>query len=166
MLRWMPRIAAAVLALAAATAYADFTGKVVGVVDGDTLDVLVEKRPVRVRLAEIDAPEKRQAFGTRARQKLSELTFGKTATVRDHGTDWRGTRTVGHVLVDGQDVGRSMVAAGMAWAYPQYVKDRSLYDVEARARAEGRGLWADASPTPPWRWRAEGRAAAKAQAID
>ena len=164
--RWTPLIAAAVLSLAAATAHADFTGKVVGVVDGDTLDVLVDKRPVRVRLAEIDAPEKRQAFGTRARQMLSELAFGKIATVRDHGTDWRGTRTIGHVLVDGRDVGRGMVAAGMAWTYPQYVKDPSLYDVEAQARAEGRGLWADASPTPPWRWRAEQRTAAKAPPIN
>lgn len=76
------RAAALALIFAASSAYADIAGRVVGVIDGDTLDVLVDKRPVRVRLAQIDAPEKRQAFGTRARQALSSLTRRQPAESR------------------------------------------------------------------------------------
>ena len=57
----------------AGIARAELVGPVVGVLDGDTIDVLVERQPVRVRLAQIDAPEKRQAFGTRSRQTLANL---------------------------------------------------------------------------------------------
>lgn len=158
------RIGHACLYLALATAvpaWADLSGKVIGVLDGDTVDVLVNERPVRVRLSEIDAPEKRQAFGTRSRQALSAMVFGQAVTVEDQGLDWRGKRTVGRILIDGRDVNRAMVAAGMAWVYPQYVKDRSLYGVEADARSAGRGLWADKTPVPPWQWRAAQRAGAE-----
>lgn len=138
-------------------AWADFSGKVIGVLDGDTVDVLVDDRPVRVRLSEIDAPEKRQAFGTRSRQALSAMVFGQIVTVQGQGLDWRGKRTVGRIVFEGRDVNRAMVAAGMAWVYPQYVKDRSLYAVEADARGAERGLWADKEPIPPWQWRSAKR---------
>jgi len=133
-------------------ARADFSGKVVGVLDGDTIDVLVNQNPVRVRLAEIDAPEKKQPFGTRSRQALSEYVFRQAVTIRENGKDRYG-RTIGTVLVDGQSVNRAMVDAGMAWAYRTYLVDRSLLEVEARARSSKRGLWVDASPIPPWEWR-------------
>ena len=154
-------IAALALVLTASVAHADFTGEVIGVLDGDTIDVLVDRQPVRVRLAEIDAPEKRQPFGTRSRQALGEMVFRQTVTVQDQGLDWRGKRTVGRVLIDGRSVNRAMVAAGMAWVYPKYAKDRSLYAVEAEARAAGRGLWADKAPVPPWQWRTAERAPAE-----
>lgn len=99
------RIWHACLYLALATAVpagADFSGKVIGVLDGDTVDVLVNERPVRVRLSEIDAPEKRQAFGTRSRQALSAMVFGQSVTVEDQGLDWREKRTVGRILIAGR----------------------------------------------------------------
>jgi len=148
---------AAMLTIAATSAQADFSGLVIGVLDGDTVDVLVDQKPVRVRLAEIDAPEKKQAFGSRSRQALSAIVFKHEVTVIDHGADWRGKRTIGSIRVDGLDVNRAMVAAGMAWVYPRYVKDRSLFVVQDQARHQQRGLWADATPIPPWQWRAEQR---------
>src|SRR5207247_8066819 len=69
---------------------ADFTGNVVGILDGDTIDVLHDGRAERIRLQGIDCPEKRQAFGTRAKQFTSHLAFGKTVTVRVTGRDRYG----------------------------------------------------------------------------
>ena len=149
-------LAACALLLVAGIAHADFSGVVVGVLDGDTVDVLVAQKPVRVRLAEIDAPEKSQAFGTRSRQTLAAIVFKQAVNVRTAGVDRYG-RTIGTLLVDGHSVNRMMVAQGMAWVYPQYLKDRSLVDVEAAARASKAGLWADPHAVAPWAWRAAKR---------
>ncbi|WP_076999122.1 thermonuclease family protein [Variovorax sp. KK3] len=151
-------LVAAALAAVSLVANADFSGKVVGVLDGDTIDVLVDLQPRRVRLAEIDAPEKRQPFGTRARQALSGYVFGQTVRVLDDGTDRYG-RTIGTVVVDGRSVNRAMVGAGMAWAYRRYLVDQRLIALEAQARKGRRGLWADPGPVAPWDWRAQARLA-------
>lgn len=98
------RVIRAIVALALTTASlaanADFSGKVVGILNGDTIDVLVNKKPRRVRLAEIDAPEKKQPFGTRARQVLSSFVFDQVVLIRESGKDRYG-RTIGTVVVDG-----------------------------------------------------------------
>lgn len=117
--------AACALLFVAGIAHADFSGVVVGVLDGDTVDVLIDQKPVRVRLAEIDAPEKAQAFGTRSRQALAAAVFKQAVDVRTTGVDRYG-RTIGTLLVDGHSVNRMMVAQGMAWVYRQYLVDRSL----------------------------------------
>jgi endonuclease YncB( thermonuclease family) len=141
-----PRFLAAVaLWLLVGAAHADFSGVVVSILDGDTVDVLVDRKPVRVRLAEIDAPEKAQPFGTRSRQALAAAVFQQLVTVQTAGLDRYG-RTIGTVLVDGRSVNRMMVAQGMAWAYRQYLVDRSLLDVEAAARSGRVGLWVDPIP--------------------
>ena len=137
-------------------AHADFSGVVVSILDGDTVEVLVDRKPVRVRLAEIDAPEKAQAFGTRSRQALAAAVFQQLVTVKTTGLDRYG-RTIGTILVDGHSVNRMMVAQGMAWVYRQYLMDRSLLDVEAAARSGRLGLWVDPNPVPPWEWRAAKR---------
>lgn len=143
--------ACALLAVCSA-AWADFSGSVVGVIDGDTIDVLVENRPVRVRLAQIDAPERTQAFGTRSRQALSAMVFRQAVTVAEAGSDRYG-RTLGTVFVAGVNVNAAMIDQGMAWAYRQYVTDRSLIQLEAQARAARRGLWVDPAPVEPWLFR-------------
>ena len=143
--------ACALLAFCSA-AWADFSGSVVDVIDGDTIDVLVENRPVRVRLAQIDAPERAQAFGTRSRQALSAMVFRQAVTVAEAGPDRYG-RTLGTVFVAGVNVNAAMIDQGMAWAYRQYVTDRSLIQLEAQARAARRGLWADPAPVEPWLFR-------------
>lgn len=140
-------------ALAPTPSFADLSGTVVAVSDGDTLTVLVDRQQVKVRIADIDAPESKQPFGTRSRQALSQLCHRKPAHVVDSGKDRYG-RTIGRVSCAGQDAASHQVAAGMAWVFVRYAPPSSpLYSLEAEARAARRGLWADPSPIPPWDWR-------------
>ncbi len=135
------------------TLHPDFTGKVVGVSDGDTITVVHNGKGERIRLHGVDCPEKRQAFGNRAKQFASELVFGKTVTVQVVDRD-RYRRTVGVVLLpDGRSLNHELVRAGLAWMYRRYTNDQSLSDLEQEARVAGRGLWVDANPIPPWEWR-------------
>lgn len=133
--------------------------EVVGVTDGDTLVVLDGNMVQhKVRLAGIDAPERRQAFGSRARQSLASQVFKRTVTVDWHKRDRYG-RLVGKVLVGNKDVGLELVAAGLAWHYKAYEREQTAQDRLAYAEAERvarerrLGLWADAEPVPPWEFR-------------
>jgi len=150
--------------LAPLLAFADqFTGKVVGIADGDTISVLREGKAVKIRLYGVDAPEKAQAYGTQARKFTGDLVFQRTVTVVVHTTDRYG-RLVGEVLLpDGRSLGHELVRAGLAWWYRSYApKDTTLAQLEAEARTAKRGLWADAQPIPPWQWRKGGRQSARA----
>ncbi|MFC7738988.1 thermonuclease family protein [Roseomonas sp. GCM10028921] len=138
---------------------AELAGRVVGLADGDTITLLTpERRQVRVRLGEIDTPESRQPYGTRARQALSDLVFGKEVRVTVQDTDRYG-RTVGRVYAGPVDVNAEMVRQGAAWVYHQYSRDAELLRLEAEAKGARRGLWAlpEAQRTPPWEWRAAAR---------
>lgn len=129
------------------------TGKVVAVSDGDTITVLdSNKRQVKVRLAQIDAPEKKQNYGQASKQALSGLVFGRQVTV-DVETIDRYKRTVGKVLVSGVDANLRQVQSGMAWVYRQYAKDQAYYAAENSARSANLGLWSQSEPTPPWDYR-------------
>ena len=129
---------------------------VIGITDGDTLtarcETLAGMENMKVRLAEIDAPEKAQAFGNRSKQHLSDICFKKSATVVAKSRDRNG-RTVARVACAGVDASEEQVHAGMAWVYDKYVTDRALYVVQDQARAARRGLWSDAAPVEPWEWR-------------
>ena len=130
-----------------------FAALVVGITDGDTIKVLKDdKEQIKVRLVEIDAPEKKQAFGNRSKETLSDYCFNKVATLTEKGKDRYG-RTLARVNCNGVDVNAEMVRVGMAWVYDKYVTDRSLYALQDAARAARRGLWADPDPMPPWEWR-------------
>jgi endonuclease YncB( thermonuclease family) len=140
--------------------------RVVGVSDGDTITVLTkDKEQVRVRLAGIDAPESAQAFGDRAKQKLSDLVFGKTVTVLFDKQDRYG-RTLGKVLLGEGDMNMQMLLAGLAWHYKEYQNeqpeaDRDMYGMaEAEARESRLGLWTDANPIAPSVWRRSKRGGA------
>lgn len=156
------RLLALVLLLAAYVAPAwahTLLGEAVGVADGDTITVLdAERVQHRVRLAGIDAPEKNQPFGTRARQALATAVFRKQVTVEWHKRD-RYERLVGKVLVNGRDVGLDMLEAGLAWHYKTYEREQSTQDraayagAETHARQARLGLWVDASPVAPWEFR-------------
>lgn len=126
----------------------------IAISDGDTLRVKCPQttEPVKVRLAQIDAPEKRQPFGQRSKQSLSELCFDKPTTIQTVSIDRYG-RTVAQVTCDGVDANREQVKRGMAWVYDQYVTDRTFYTAQNNAKAARAGLWADAAPVPPWIWR-------------
>lgn len=131
---------------------ADFQGRVIHVIDGDTIDVLVNQRPVRVRLAGIDAPEKAQPFGDVSRRALADLVGQRLVHVRDAGADRYG-RSLGVVTVAGIDANHAQVQAGYAWVYRQYSRDAGLYAAETGARSRRSGLWRDPAPVPPWQWR-------------
>jgi endonuclease YncB( thermonuclease family) len=133
-------------------------GRVVGVADGDTLTLLVERRPVRIRLAQIDAPEIGQPYGRRSKAALSELVFGKPAQVAVVDEDDYG-RQVGEVYVAGVHVNFDMVRQGHAWAYTRFARSTEVIDLESDARRAGRGLWRlpESQRDPPWVWRQRGR---------
>lgn len=146
--------------LLALHAHADaLTGKVVGVADGDTITVLDDTNTQhKIRLSGINAPEKKQPFGQRSKQSLSDLVFSKTVTVETNKVD-KYKRNVGKVLVDGVDANLVQVQRGFAWHYKAYEReqsaiDRKVYaDAENEAKAVRRGLWADSEPVPPWEYR-------------
>lgn len=151
-----PCLAAVLAAFAtlAAAAPGEFRGTVVGVSDGDTLTVLHDRRPEKVRLHGIDAPEKGQPFGERAKQVTAEAAFGREVTVRSTGHDRYGRLVAEVFLPDGRHLNRELVRAGYAWWYRRYSGDPTLGELEAQARAARRGLWADPHAIPPWEWRA------------
>jgi micrococcal nuclease len=126
--------------------------KVVGVADGDTLTILQDNRQVKIRLANIDAPEKSQPFGQRSKQSLSNLCWKKDAQYETQDVDRYG-RVVAVVTCDGVEVNRAQVKRGMAWVYPRYNKDRSLPAIQESAAANHSGLWRDPNPVPPWEYR-------------
>lgn len=160
---YLPLLLLLIVFAASTWAADEYTGKVVGITDGDTLTLLTEqKQQIKVRLGEIDTPESRQPYGTRARQTLSDLAFGKQARVVVQETDRYG-RTVGRVYVGAIDVNAEMVKQGAAWVYRQYARDQSLYTLENEAKAAKRGLWGlpEAERTPPWEWRQAERGGGK-----
>jgi len=133
----------------------ELRGRVVAVGDGDDITMLTDRRQrVRVRLAAIDAPERRQPFGDRARQILSQLVFERRVVLRATCTDRNG-RTIAHVFVGGQHVNAEMVRRGAAWVFLRYSGDPALWRLQREAQAARRGLWALPEPqrVPPWEWR-------------
>ena len=135
-------------------ASADFSGRVVGVTDGDTIKVMHKGKEEKIRLYGIDCPEKGQPYGTKAKQFTSEKVFGKTVVVYVRGFDKYG-RTIGDVILPGRRVlNQELVAAGLAWWYKKYApRDDTLRVLEEQARTKKLGLWADPHPVPPWSWR-------------
>jgi endonuclease YncB( thermonuclease family) len=131
-------------------------GQVVAVQDGDTLTVLLDRRQMKVRLKDIDAPELGQPFGRSSRQSLSDLCFGKTAAIEVGGRD-RYKRAIAQVTCAGTDANAEQVRRGLAWTYARYApRDSPLFAVEHEARIARRGLWTDPTPMAPWNWRRNG----------
>jgi endonuclease YncB( thermonuclease family) len=131
---------------------ADYSGLVVSVLDGDTIEVLHNNRAERIRLSGIDCPEKGQAYGTRAKQAASELVLGGEVTLQTYGHDKYGRTLADVLLLDGTNVNQTLVEAG--WWYRKYASgDTVLEGLEKEARRAKKGLWADPQPVPPWEWR-------------
>jgi micrococcal nuclease len=149
----------ALLCLSAAAQPQTITGKVVAISDGDTLTVLdANNRQHKIRLDGIDAPESSQDFGSRAKQSLSDLVFGKTVTVISSKKDRYG-RTLGKVMLQKHDINLEQIRRGFAWFYRYYAKELRPEDAveyekaENVAKAGKLGLWTDPAPTPPWDFR-------------
>ena len=132
-----------------------FPAKVIGITDGDTMEILYKNHPVKIRLAHIDCPEKRgkQPFGNNAKIALSNLCFGRMVTVKAEKYD-RYKRLIAVVINDkNQNVNQEMVKLGMAWHFTKYSKDTFYSKLEAAARRNRVGLWQDKNPIAPWLWR-------------
>ncbi len=131
----------------------ELSGTVVGVLDGDTIEVKTGPATVtRVRLADIDAPEKSQAFGQRAKEALSRKVFGQEVEILMHNRDRYG-RTVATVMNGDRNINLEMVQDGMAWWYRQYSRNPNFGFAEAQARKLSKGLWIDQFAVPPWDFR-------------
>ncbi len=142
------------LVLASASAHA-WTGQVVAVTDGDTIKVLQDGRETKIRLYGVDTPEKKQAFGQKAKDFTASLVAGKMVDVEPVDQDRYG-RTVGLVTVSGRNLNEELVKNGFAWVYRQYCRRgecSAWIKEESQARAARIGLWADPAPVPPWEWR-------------
>lgn len=130
-----------------------FTGKVIKVLDGDTIDILHNNKPERIRFNGIDAPEKGMPHGQKAKQFVLNLTANKVVSVYVNDTDRYG-RSIGEIILpDGKNLNREIVKAGYAWWYWKYSSDATLGALEEEARKARRGLWQDNDPIAPWEWR-------------
>ncbi|MBQ6618157.1 MAG: thermonuclease family protein [Phascolarctobacterium sp.] len=132
-------------------------GKVVKVVDGDTLHVYSNKKTYKIRLSGIDAPERGQAYGKRAKEYLEFLVAGKQVIAIVESKDRYG-RYVASVKVQSKDVCVEMLTAGYAWHYKQYDNNKYYDELQREAKKEKRGLWVDKKPQAPWEYRKEQRA--------
>ena len=128
-----------------------WSGKVIGVADGDTITVLRDKTPQKIRLYGIDCPEKRQPFGKRAKQFTSDLVFGKVVDIEPIAIDRYG-RTVAFVRVGSVNVNEELIKEGLAWVYLRYCKLPSCVEwqsLELAAQIEKKGLWGSSGEVPP-----------------
>ncbi len=135
-----------------------YSGKVVRVIDGDTLALRTDQGAVvRIRLSEIDAPESSQAYGRAAKRTLQQLVGDRHVIAQVNDVDRYG-RSVARIDRSGVDVNAEMVRRGAAWAYTRYQTDGRFPMWERQARRARIGIWSDpASATPPWEWRAAKR---------
>lgn len=128
------------------------TYKVIGIVDGDTVDVLVNNSPLRLRLNGIDTPERGQPFGEKAKSELSKLIGGKFVQYIVRDTD-RYNRSIADIYIGDQYVNLWLVQQGLAWHYVAYSDDPQLAAAEESAKAAKRGLFSDSRRVAPWNWR-------------
>jgi micrococcal nuclease len=129
------------------------SSNVVGISDGDTITVLQpDKTQIKVRLAEIDCPEKKQPFGTKAKEELSNKIFGKHVKVEWTKKDRYG-RVIGKVYLNDRYINKEMIKEGWAWHYTEYSRSPEMSEAQEYAKSHKSGLWADKHPVPPWEFR-------------
>lgn len=151
-------VAITLILMTTATNAGTLTGLVVGVTDGDTLTLLVDRHQYKIRIGSIDAPERHQAWGDKSKLNLSRLSFSKTAVADCPKID-RWGRQICKVTVNGVDIGLEQVKDGLAWWYRKYAKeqaaeDQTIYEnAELMSQLSRLGLWAETNPTPPWDFR-------------
>ncbi len=150
----MRTVLLALLIIPSTALAAGFSARVIGVVDGDTIEVLRNERRERIELHGIDCPERGQPYGKRAAQATSDLIVGKQVEIVKRGTD-RDKHIVADVLLqDGRNLNQSLVLNGWCWWSRQYAaNDLALQQAEEVAKVTKKGLWADPDPVPPWLYR-------------
>ena len=148
-------VAALLLVLFASAALAaDYSGLVVSVLDGDTIEILHKQHPERIRLSGIDCPEKGQSYGHQAKQATTEMVFGKEVLLQTHGRDRSGSILAEVRLPDGTHVNHTLVKNGWCWWYRKFApRNTELAGLEKQAREAKTGLWRSPVQVPPWEWR-------------
>lgn len=134
----------------------EISGKVIGIKDGDTIEIIYKEAPLIIRLAHIDCPEikRGQPFGKAAKQFTSDLCFGKVVTVLNKNEFDSYDRLIGVIINPTDDtVNLELVKAGLAWHYKKYSSDILYSGTEAIAKEKKIGVWADNNPIAPWDWR-------------
>ena len=145
---------------------ADFTAKVLRVVDGDTVHVVNKAgKKFKVRLTGIDAPEKNQPYGLASTYKLTEMLINKWVLLKSKPNNGNiysidiYNRVLAKIIYDGKDINLFQVSSGYAWHFKRYQKqqsplDRELYsEAELNAQKNKLGLWCEKNPVAPWKWR-------------
>lgn len=140
------------LLLISSSVLADFSGQVIKVIDGDTVDILTtENEKIRVRLFGIDAPERGQAYANKSKLFLASLISGKDVLVKENEKDIYH-RSLGTIFYRDKNINAKMVENGYAWAYRYRNKatDESMVKLEEKAKQQHLGLWQDSNPIAPW----------------
>lgn len=133
--------------------FAQISGKVIGIKDGDTVVILLEGNIQKtLRLAEVDCPENSQPFGKNAKQFTSDQIFGKQINFIETDTDRYG-RTIAKIYYDNKYLSAEIIKAGFGWWYYYYSNDKNLKMLEDEASKNKIGLWSDPNSIPPWEWR-------------
>lgn len=129
-------------------------GEVVKVLDGDTIDVMTNGKPARIRLDSIDAPEKSQPFGQKSKETLNDWVARQHVTINVNDTDMHG-RLIGVVYLEGVNINRALVEKGYAFAYRQYLKDDTMLELERKAQNNHAGVWSlpESQIVKPWDYR-------------
>ena len=121
------------------------------IIDGDTVYGLLGDKTYKIRLAEIDAPERDQPFGRQSKVFLRDLLKDGEFSAHISDQDQYG-RYIARLYCNGVDINRAMVSAGMAWVYDFYVKDKTFYLNQREAQDQKKGIWSKRYPAPPWEW--------------
>lgn len=129
-----------------------FTARIIAVLDGDTVLIRRDGDLIKIRLADIDAPEHAQAFGEASKQSLSGMVQGKQVNVVSRAIDQYG-RMVAYLSIDGMDVNNEQIKRGMAWEYSSFHRNHALRSMQSEARSSRLGLWSQGKPIAPWIWR-------------
>ena len=131
----------------------ELIGKVVKVSDGDTVTIFTsDKTQHKIRLNDIDAPEKKQAFGNKSKDNLAKYIAGRTVTVEYQKKD-KYKRILGTIYYNNTDINLQQVKDGYAWVYKKYSNNQNYYKAEKLARDKRVGLWSDKKPLEPWEFR-------------
>lgn len=130
--------------------------KVIGIKDGDTLVILMDGKEQTVRFTHVDCPEKKQPFGNKAKQFVSDRCFGTYVTlVYDEKNKYdRYKRLLAEIILeDGRNLNKELVKNGLAWHFKRYSKSEEYARLEIEARRQKTGIWSEPNPIAPWDWR-------------
>ncbi|WP_185854718.1 thermonuclease family protein [Blattabacterium cuenoti] len=129
------------------------TGKVIKIYDGDTFRIETKKmEEYKIRISDIDCPEKNQSYGIEAKNFLTKKILNKTVLIKNLKRD-KYNRIVGLVIYDkNKDLGKDILESGFAWIW-KFSKNVPYKKIESQARKKKIGLWKKKNPIDPYNWR-------------